>query len=290
MAPPATTRRSPVDGEQVVETGGAEVRERPAHKIGRAPSTTPRSDARRSPAQTGRRGAGEPPLRAGRQARDPATPADEHATVPRRAQHDVDAVTAQPRRLVEAVRRAARRPQVAEHPRPCSLRRRAPERQLEVALARPPHASNSAHDRPRAPDRSRPACGGSSTSTTARSGRADLARRARCDRAGRPARCPTTSRRARPLTRAAPKRNRGSVATSAKAAAVPAPSASIASAFTRAAIASTPPRTASTHDTRAATQPHITGSLGPSAARCAGPIPGTASSSATEWNAPCACR
>ena len=134
-----------------------------------------------------------------------------------RAQDDVDAVTAQPGALVEAVAWPAAAAAPSRRLEHGALRRRAPERQLEqhrLAKAEPAEAAA-----PGAGTRSsnRDCRGGPVTDEQRCARRCRRAPAARCGRARRGARCPTTSRRAaaapassqgRPSARAASRRER----------------------------------------------------------------------------------
>ena len=116
-----------VNREAVVQARCAEVGEqRLPDEVG--PSEDDRlHDIAALAAQTADAVARKPPLDVVAEAVDPAAPADD---APRtlRAQDDVDALSPQPRRLVEPVRRAGRRAELREQRDVGALRRRASER------------------------------------------------------------------------------------------------------------------------------------------------------------------
>ena len=119
----------PVDGEAVVEARGPEVCEQALVDAGAAPEDDRLDHVASLALQPRRRVAAEPASDAVADAGDAAAPADDPPRLP--LQDRVDALPAQPRRLVEAVRRPRRSPQLAQEPEPGSLRRRSPERKLE---------------------------------------------------------------------------------------------------------------------------------------------------------------
>src|SRR5579859_2427337 len=95
-----------VDGEAVIETGCAEAREQRVAETLRA-SEHHRLDERTAlPVEAVRGVCGEPTLQPVSDAADPAATAHDAPLL--HAQHDVHALPAQPRRLVEAMRRPAR--------------------------------------------------------------------------------------------------------------------------------------------------------------------------------------
>ena len=152
----ATTDRGdlqPVDGEAVVEARGPEVGEEALIHAGGPPEDDRLDHVAALAVQSPRGVAAQPaPDAIADAGHSPAPPHD-----PKRlgTQDRVDALPAEPRRLVEAVRRPRRSLQLAEQPEPRALRRRTSERELEkdrlVDAQRPPTKHERLHPLVEAP-------------------------------------------------------------------------------------------------------------------------------------------
>ena len=276
----------PVHREAVVEARGPEVGEEALIHAG-APPENDRLDHVASLALESPRGvAAQPAPDAVTDAGDSPAPPDD----PKRlsTQNRVDALPAQPRRLVEAVRRPGWSLQLAQEPQPCPLRRRASERELEedrlVDAQRPPAEHERLHplvEAPRSrrlldldvrplrgtdPGREDAVVELSQSHAPPAQGDGDDAPRPAPRRASASRRLRGRRQRARRTRRASaePPDERGSREQS---------------------------RDRARRRMRAGGAPSRHGITSPfSCAMCAGPMPGTPSSSATAWNAPCACR
>src|SRR5262249_12855690 len=135
----------PVHGETVVEARRAEVVEQTLIDVG-GPAEDDRLDHVSSlAAQTRGRVAAQPATDAVADAGDASAPPDQPVRLT--AQDCVDALPAQPLRLVEAVRRSRRSLQLAEEPEQRALRRRSPEWELEQGRLVHVKASPAKHER-----------------------------------------------------------------------------------------------------------------------------------------------
>ena len=165
---PAANRRDlqPVDRQTVVQTRGPKIVEQPRVHLGRAAQHDRLDHLAPLTLQARRTVALEPPADAVARAGYSATAPDDPPRLA--AQDGVNPLAAEPFRLVEAVRRSGRSPQLADQRQDRALGRCAAERQLEIdgLMGRKvPQRSTSAFIR----WSKLPARGGSCTSTTARS-------------------------------------------------------------------------------------------------------------------------
>ena len=276
----------PVDGETVVEARCPEVREQVLIDAGGAAEDDRFDHVAPIARQTRRRVASQPASDAVADAGDAAAPPDHPERLS--AQDRVDALPAQPLRLVEAVRRSGRSPQLSEEPEPRALWRRRPsERELQQGLLVGAHGSPAEHEHPHPliegseprrlldlhqrplrradPGREHAVVKVSQPHASPPPGDCDDGARERRGSHTRIGGCESdgaegksrAKRRHAPGGRDSPGRSRGREHRRMRAGDAPSPHG-------------------------------ITSPL--SCAMCAGPMPGTPSSSATAWNAPCACR
>ena len=283
--PSARRRRdsgtAPTRGSRRAATGPDEVRPSEDDRLDRHRAARRSDPARCRPRATARRG--RRPRRSRRVVRRPATAPS------RAARRGFPAAAATSPGRSRSTDRSGREaaPSSADVG---SLRRRAAERQLEVDRLARPERPPAEHDAPSRAlvEAARPSAARRPRRPPARPCR--CGRRARCGRARRAGRFPTPTRPSDDRRREHRRANRELGERRARARRrAPAASASAKHRRARrvrerAADADAPTTTCGSRRSRhGITRPF-------SCAMCAGPMPGTPSSSATAWNAPCCCR